>query len=816
MLSQEAKPFPHFDVYTLRLRFIFGINTLLGINTKMFSPSVAMVGSSSQNRIDVSIERLSTGKRINSVKDDVAGALISTRLTAEIMGINKGIRNAADTQSLLDTAEAGLKEIHSLLLRRKELIVKSANGTLSSSDRSAVYDELNQIKKTIKSISSNTSWGGKKLLDGTFMNKHSLISSRGSYNVGNNNSNDISIVANHPTMSSHPYFIQFSDDTTAGMIRPYTAGGGTDSSLDPSSRIEILGKEYVVPQGTKAAKRANLRSQLAADGIASTEVTVGAPWGSFLEVSESTLSDYISAYGTNSFNFYGDPMDVSDGASNDHDLISGPVSLMHGKGDLKISIEKADYFFGSEFKVNSTPTGNQSYPSVSALSNGGFVVLWESDNDIYAQRYGSNEEREGSEFRVNSYTGSVQSGVEATGLSNGGFVVTWISDGQDGSGQGVFGQIFEESGSTSGSEFRVNTHTINHQTTPKIDYLSDGGFIVTWSSRDQDGSDQGIFGQRYNSSGSTVGAEFQINSHTNRNQSLPSISSLQNGGFVVTWVSDQQEGLGLSDGLYGQIFDSTVNKVGSEFLINTTTSGSQTEPSVVSLNNGGFVVSWHYNTSASGDYNIGAQIFGSSGAKIGSEIQVNTYTTAEQHFPSTASLEDGGFLISWQSKDQDGSDWGVYAQRFDSIGSKAGSEFKVNDSTDSWQLGPRLTTLSNGSVVAAWHSNHDGNEEIYAKVIIRGTDRQIEKVSESRAKIGSLNNRLDIIVSNNLRHSINLKRANGRIKDADFALETAELAKNNILQQTSIQMEVIAKTSGENLTRLLNGDSFVHKKSFLY
>ena len=112
--------------------------------------------------------------------------------------------------------------------------------------------------------------------------------------------------------------------------------------------------------------------------------------------------------------------------------------------------------------------------------------------------------------------------------------------------------------------------------------------------------------------------------------------------------------------------------------------------------------------------------------------------------------------------------------------------------------------------------NHDGNEEIYAKVIIRGTDRQIEKVSESRAKIGSLNNRLDIIVSNNLRHSINLKRANGKIKDADFALETAELAKNNILQQTSIQMEVIAKTSGENLTRLLNGDSFVHKKSFLY
>ena len=121
----------------------------------------------------------------------------------------------------------------------------------------------------------------------------------------------------------------------------------------------------------------------------------------------------------------------------------------------------------------------------------------------------------GSEFQVNTYTSGAQGDPAITNLSNGGFVITWTNESsQDGSGYGVFGQIFDASGNTVGAEFQVNTYTSNNQRHPDISGLSDGGFVVTWHSRHQDGDDQGIFGQRFDASGNKVGSEFQVNTHT--------------------------------------------------------------------------------------------------------------------------------------------------------------------------------------------------------------------------------------------------------------------------------------------------------------
>ena len=93
---------------------------------------------------------------------------------------------------------------------------------------------------------------------------------------GKNNSNDVSIIANHDN-ASHDYFVQFTDDTSSGMVRPYTAGGGVDPTLDPNSKIEIMGREYTVSQGTVTAKTTNLQNQLANNGITSTIRNVGSP-----------------------------------------------------------------------------------------------------------------------------------------------------------------------------------------------------------------------------------------------------------------------------------------------------------------------------------------------------------------------------------------------------------------------------------------------------------------------------------------------------------------------------------------------------------
>jgi flagellin len=112
------------------------------------------------------MEKLSTGSRINYAKDDAAGQAISTRLSAEIQGLAMASRNAADAQSLIDTAEGGMQETHNVLLRMRELAVQSANGTLTDADRQHTDAEFKQLQNEMDRISNNTKWAGQNLLNG--------------------------------------------------------------------------------------------------------------------------------------------------------------------------------------------------------------------------------------------------------------------------------------------------------------------------------------------------------------------------------------------------------------------------------------------------------------------------------------------------------------------------------------------------------------------------------------------------------------------------------------------------------------------------
>ena len=140
---------------------------MISINTKYGGLFAAKATQQSQNLIDKAMERLSTGKRINYAKDDAAGSAIAVRLTAEIQGLAVASRNAADGQSLLDTAEGALQETQTLLMRLRELAVQSSNGTLTTSDRGALQAEAAALEAEISRISDTTSWGGIKLLDGS-------------------------------------------------------------------------------------------------------------------------------------------------------------------------------------------------------------------------------------------------------------------------------------------------------------------------------------------------------------------------------------------------------------------------------------------------------------------------------------------------------------------------------------------------------------------------------------------------------------------------------------------------------------------------
>ena len=149
----------------------------------------------------------------------------------------------------------------------------------------------------------------------------------------------------------------------------------------------------------------------------------------------------------------------------------------------------------------------------------------------------------------------------------------------------------------------------------------------------------------------------------------PGTTALEDGGFIITWSSRYQDGD--SSGIHAQRYDANGNNVGAEFQVNTYISSEQREPSITALADGGFVITWP--SSQNGDsYEIYAQRYDANGNNLGTEFQVNTYISSGQFEPSITALADGGFVVAWASYNQDGDGYGIYAQRYDLEGNPFG------------------------------------------------------------------------------------------------------------------------------------------------
>jgi hypothetical protein len=371
---------------------------------------------------------------------------------------------------------------------------------------------------------------------------------------------------------------------------------------------------------------------------------------------------------------------------------------------------------GPEFRVNTYTTLTQNYPSVSSDTAGNFVVVWNSsgqdgsDRGVFGQRYASSGAPLGSEFRVNTYTTYAQfgDGLAVASDSSGNFVVVWNSVSQDGSGGGVFGQRYASSGAPLGPEFRVSTYTVGNQSYPSV-ATSLGNFVVVWQSAGgQDGSSTGVFGQRYASSGVPLGPEFLVNTYTTNFQIAASVASDTSGNFVVVWVSELQDGS--IRGVFGQRYASTGAAAGPEFRVNSYTTDAQHFPQVAADSSGNFVVAWQ-SYGQDGSYTgVFGQRYSSSGTSLGPEFRVNTYTTSYQFAPSIATDSAGNFVVVWESSTQDGSSRGVFGQRYASSGAPLGPEFRVNTYTPNGQDRPSVAADSSGDFIVTWDSElQDGS-----------------------------------------------------------------------------------------------------------
>jgi len=139
--------------------------TVIGSNSAAIRASNASI--SAGKSLGMAMERLSTGKRINSAKDDAAGLAISSKMTAQIRGMTQGIRNANDGISMAQTAEGALGEVANMLQRMRELTVQGLNGTNDASSKTAIQSELDQLGKQISETLKNTEFNGTKLFDGS-------------------------------------------------------------------------------------------------------------------------------------------------------------------------------------------------------------------------------------------------------------------------------------------------------------------------------------------------------------------------------------------------------------------------------------------------------------------------------------------------------------------------------------------------------------------------------------------------------------------------------------------------------------------------
>jgi hypothetical protein len=327
----------------------------------------------------------------------------------------------------------------------------------------------------------------------------------------------------------------------------------------------------------------------------------------------------------------------------------------------------------------------------------------------------------GPEFHVNTYTTQAQFKADVAVGGNGNFVITWTSYTQDGDYAGIFAQRYDRAGNSLGGEFRVNTTTTSYQYIPHAAADAKGNFVVVWTSYGQDGDSYGVFGQRYDASGNPRGGEFQVNTYTTGYQGGPTqgvlstlnVSMNASGSFVVVW-----NGYGPTAtstyGVFARRYDRNGTAVGAEFLLNQDTAATSVFPSAKLADDGSFVVVWGAPDGA--NFGVVGRRFGASGSPIGGEFQVNQYTTGFQQFGSVDFTgTDGSFVVTWNSQLQDGSYYSVMARRFDGSGTAIGSEFRVNTYTAGQQYGlpPKVRADQAGNFVVAWTSEQDGGGGSY-------------------------------------------------------------------------------------------------------
>jgi len=276
------------------------------INTNVSSILARNALITNERDMSTSMERLSTGLRINSAKDDAAGLAISSKMTSQIRGLDQAVRNANDAISLIQTAEGALVETTNMLQRMRELAVQSASDTNVSADRTALNEEFTKLREEINRVAQNTQWNGQNVLDKSFATGTGVYK----FQVGANAAQTVNLtIGNYQTTSA-------TQGTTAIVATTTSASGpnhataaaqvstltiaGTPALGDVIS-VSVGNKSFVhtVTAGAGAVQNVTEIAAAILAGLGGASGVTGVTGAAALGVLTFTASD--TAYGSNSF-----------------------------------------------------------------------------------------------------------------------------------------------------------------------------------------------------------------------------------------------------------------------------------------------------------------------------------------------------------------------------------------------------------------------------------------------------------------------------------------------------------------------------------
>ena len=380
---------------------------------------------------------------------------------------------------------------------------------------------------------------------------------------------------------------------------------------------------------------------------------------------------------------------------------------------------------GTEYEVVGSLLGDQVFPDAAVTPSGGFIV-WQ-DNATDGSGWGVSAEQVNgtlsgtlSPFRVNVTGTNDQENARVALLKNGGAVFVW-QGGVEGF-QNIYARFLRPTNTwTTTNDVLVNMSTNNFQITPAVTVLNNGNVVVVWASFNQAAANSmlDVYGQVFSPSGRQIGANFLVNQFTPYNQRTPAIAALKGGGFVVTWVSEQQNKQAVlpsstntaatlaatttpSVDVYARLYDSNALATTGEFLVNSN-SNPCGNPEVAAASDGSFLVAWaaHDTVNYTNGWDIYARSFSSNG--VGGNIAiVNTHIYGDQYAPRVSSIGTD-YLVVWTSLGQDGSREGVYGQFLHGV-APVGGELRVNTTTIGQQMQPVVTSDGAEQFLVVWTS----------------------------------------------------------------------------------------------------------------